>query len=70
MLKYKVVVRDYSQIKPTDTYLKMMERYYESPIVELDFINNSDKAKDCFDKLYRNNFSHFLNVKYHLIPQC
>ena len=69
MEKYIVVVRDYEFNRPTDKALRFFDCYFQSPVVELDFMKNRDKAMDFFDAQYRQYFSHFLNFHYELIPQ-
>ena len=40
MEKYIVIVRDYNYYQPTDAYLFRMDRYYQSPVIELDYMKN------------------------------
>ena len=69
MKKYICIVRDYGYNQPSDNYLMAMDRLYQSPIIELDFKKNMDKAVDVFDEMFRKYFSHFLNINYEFIPQ-
>jgi len=69
MEKYVIIVRDYSYHCPTDNYLYAMDRYFQIPIVELDYYKNMGKAMDVFNNMFGKHFSHFLNVYYELIPQ-
>ena len=66
---YIVIVRDFDPNldKPTDEYLRRLNRYYASPIVALDWDMNRDKAIDEFDAKYRKYFSHFFHLNYQLV---
>ena len=69
MHNYIVIVRDFDAqlCCPSDKYLCLMDRFFRSPVVSLDWENNRDKAIDDFDEKYRKYFSHFLHLNYELI---
>lgn len=69
MKKYICIVRDYNYICPSDNYLKALDMYFISPIIELNFEKSLDKAVDTFDEQFKKYFSHFLNPHYEFIPQ-
>ena len=68
MKKYIVIVRDgVSCNNPNDVRLINLDMYYQSPIVELNWEENRDRAMDKFDARFRNLFAHFLSPNYELI---
>ena len=68
MKKYIVIVRDgVSCHDPNDERLINLDMYYQSPVVELNWEENRDKAMDEFDMRFRKFFAHFLNPNYELI---
>ena len=68
MKKYIVIVRDGVACHlPNDERLINLDMYYQSPVVELNWEENRDKAMDEFDMRFGKFFAHFLNPNYELI---
>ena len=69
MKKYIVVVRDFNpwHSQPSDDYLRFYNKYYVSPIVELDMEDDYDTALDEFVEKYEKYFPHFRYINLELI---
>lgn len=68
MKQYIVEVRDFSLQNPTDGRLKALDLIFASPVVEMCYKENPEKAMDEFDTRFGKYFHHFLIKHYTWIP--
>ena len=66
---YIIIVRDYNMNfdKPSDEYLRALDGYYKSPVIEInteDIIEQLDKFNNEYEKYY----AHFFNRTFELVP--
>lgn len=68
MKQYIVEVRDFSFQNPTDERLKALDLIFVSPVVEMRYKENPEKAMDEFDTKFGKHFQQFLIKHYTWIP--